>query len=83
MKVILPSGAKPSGNWSYGVLADGTLYVSRMGGEDANGKIPATFEAEVQQTLDDIGNVLRAAGMSPADVVSVQVYITDRERSTR
>ena len=78
-KVILPPGAQPSKNWSYGILADGTLYVSGMGGEDANGKIPATFEAEVQQTLDNIDRVLKAAGMSSADVVSVQVYITSRD----
>ena len=77
-KVVLPPGAKPSGNWSYGILSDGTLYVSGMGGEDANGKIPATFEAEVQQSLDNIDKVLKAAGMSSADVVSVQVYLTDR-----
>ena len=25
------------------ILLDGTLYVSGMGGEDANGKIPADF----------------------------------------
>jgi len=77
-KVILPPGAKPSGNWSYGILADGTLYVSGMGGEDATGKIPATFEAEVQQSLDNIDRVLKGGGMSSADVVSVQVYLTDR-----
>jgi 2-iminobutanoate/2-iminopropanoate deaminase len=48
-----------------------------MGGEDASGKIPATFEAEVQQSLDNIDVVLKAAGMSRDDVVSVQVYLTD------
>jgi 2-iminobutanoate/2-iminopropanoate deaminase len=78
-KVILPPGAKPSGNWSYGILADGTLYVSGMGGEDASGKIPASFEAEVQQSLDNIDKVLKAAGMSSANVVSAQVYITNRD----
>jgi 2-iminobutanoate/2-iminopropanoate deaminase len=78
-KAILPPGAKPSGNWSYGILADGTLYVSGMGGEDANGKIPATYEAEVQQSLDNIDKVLKAAGMSSANVVSAQVYITNRD----
>jgi len=77
-KVILPPGAKPSGNWSYGILADGTLYVSGMGGEDAGGKIPDTFEAEVQQSLNNIDAVLKAGGMSSSDVVSVQVYLTDR-----
>jgi len=77
-RTVLPAGAKPSGSWSYGIVADGTLYISGMGGEDAHGKIPATFEAEMQQTLDNIGSVLKAAGMSPADAVSVQVYLTDR-----
>ena len=43
-RVIYPPGAKPGGNWSYGILTDGTLYISGMGGEDANGTIPATFE---------------------------------------
>ena len=79
-KIIYPPGAKPGGNWSYGIVADRTLYISGMGGEDASGKIPATFEAEVQQSLDNIGTVLKAAGMSSADVVSVQVYLTDRNQ---
>jgi 2-iminobutanoate/2-iminopropanoate deaminase len=76
-RVIRPAGAEPSGNWSHAILVDGTLYVSGMGGEDKDGKIPATFEAEVQQALDNIGAILKEAGMSPADVVSVQVYLTD------
>lgn len=76
-KVILPKGATPNAGWSYGILADGTLYVSGMGGEDAAGKIPATFEAEVKQSLENINTVLKEAGMTPADIVSIQVYITD------
>jgi 2-iminobutanoate/2-iminopropanoate deaminase len=76
-RVIRPVGVKPSGNWSHGILVDGTLYVSGQGGEDKDGKIPAGFEAEVKQSLDNIGAVLKEAGMSPADVVSVQVYLTD------
>lgn len=76
-RVILPKGAAPNAGWSYGILADGTLYVSGMGGEDAAGKIPASFEAEVKQSLENINAVLREAGMTPADIVSIQVYITD------
>jgi 2-iminobutanoate/2-iminopropanoate deaminase len=76
-RVILPKGAQPSASWSYGILLDGTLYVSGMAGEDASGKIPGAFEAETQQALNNIGAVLKEAGMSPSDVVSVQVYLTD------
>ena len=76
-KIILPPGAKPGGNYSPGILIDGTLYISGQGGEDAAGKVPGDFDAEVKQSLENIGAVLQAAGMSPADVVSVQVYLTD------
>jgi 2-iminobutanoate/2-iminopropanoate deaminase len=76
-KVIVPKGAQPSAAWSHGLLVDGTLDVSGMGGEDAAGKIPATFEAEVKQSLDNINAVLKEAGMALSDVVSVQVYLTD------
>jgi 2-iminobutanoate/2-iminopropanoate deaminase len=76
-KVILPKGAEPSAAWSHGLLVDGTLYVSGFGGEDAAGKIPPAFEAEVKQSLDNIGAVLKEAGMTRADIVSVQIYLTD------
>jgi len=76
-RIVRPAGATPSRNWSHGILVGDTLYVSGMGGEDKDGKIPATFEAETKQALDSIGAVLKEAGMAPVDVVSVQVYLTD------
>jgi 2-iminobutanoate/2-iminopropanoate deaminase len=56
---------------------DGTLYISGQGGEDSSGKISKDFEAEVKQALENVGAILKAADMSPTDVVSVQVYLTD------
>jgi 2-iminobutanoate/2-iminopropanoate deaminase len=82
-KIILPPGAKPGGNYSQGILIDGTLYISGQGGEDAAGKIPGDFDAEVQQSLDNIGAILKAAGMASTDVVSVQVYLTDAAKFPR
>ena len=76
-KVILPKGAERNAGWSHGILIDGTLYVSGMAGEDAAGKVPNTFEAEMKQSLSNISAVLSETGMSLADVVSVQVYLTD------
>jgi len=73
-EIIRPTGTKPDGPYSPGILVDGTLYVSGQGGEDENGKIPVEFEAEVKQSLDNIGVVLKEAGMTPADVVSIQVF---------
>lgn len=82
-KIIMPLGTKPGGSYSQGILVDGTLYISGQGGEDADGKIPSDFDAEVKQCLDNVGAVLNAAGMSPANVVSVQVYLTDAAKFQR
>jgi 2-iminobutanoate/2-iminopropanoate deaminase len=76
-RFIYPPGAKPGGNYTPGILVDGTLYISGQIGMDATGKIPETFEAETKQVLDNIGAILKAAGMTPSDVVSSQVYLTD------
>jgi enamine deaminase RidA (YjgF/YER057c/UK114 family) len=53
-KISAPPGTKPSGNYSQGILIDGTLYISGQGGKDAAGKIPSDFDAEVRQSLDNI-----------------------------
>jgi 2-iminobutanoate/2-iminopropanoate deaminase len=76
-KIILPAGTQPGGRYSPGILVKGTLYISGQAGEDASGKVPDNFEAEVKLALDNIDTVLKAAGMSSADVVSVQIYLTD------
>jgi hypothetical protein len=46
-KVVRPPGAEPSASWSHGILVGDTLYISGVGGEDAAGKIPDTFEDEL------------------------------------
>jgi 2-iminobutanoate/2-iminopropanoate deaminase len=74
---IRPQGIRSGGSWSRGVIVDGTLYVSGMSGEDARGNIPSDFDAEARQAFANIGEALEKAGMSLADVVSVQLYITD------
>jgi 2-iminobutanoate/2-iminopropanoate deaminase len=79
-QIISPPGTKPGGNYSQGILIDGTLYISGQAGEDAHGKVPGDFDAEVRLSLDNIGAVLKAAGMSPSDVVSVQVYLKDSSK---
>ena len=55
-----------------------TLYVSGEIGFDLHaGQIPKDFDAEVKACLDNIGIVLKAAGMDYSDVVSAQVFLTD------
>jgi 2-iminobutanoate/2-iminopropanoate deaminase len=77
-KIIQPKEFAPGGPFNPAVLVDGTLYVSGQIGRDLKTlKVPGSFDAEVRQVLDNIGIILREAKMSYADVVSVQVYMTD------
>jgi 2-iminobutanoate/2-iminopropanoate deaminase len=73
-----PAPGAPAPMFSPGILVDGTLYVSGQIGQDLKTKeLPADFEAEVKQVLDNIGIILKAAGMTYKDVVAVQIYLTD------
>lgn len=77
-KAIHPKEFPTGRPFSPGILADGTLYVAGQVGQDLKtGKIPEDFEAEVRLCLDNIGLVLKDAGMSFDDAVAVQVYLTD------
>lgn len=78
-KAIHPEGAKPAGPYTPGIVAGGTLYVAGQVGRDKDGKYPEQFEDEVAQTLENIGAIMKAAGYSFADAVTVQVYLTDME----
>jgi reactive intermediate/imine deaminase len=77
-KLIHPKEFPKGRPFSPGVLAGDTLYVAGMVGNDLKtGKAPEEFEAEVKQCFDNIGLVLKEAGMSFDNAVSVQVYLTD------
>jgi 2-iminobutanoate/2-iminopropanoate deaminase len=83
-KIIQPKEFAAGGPLSQAVLVDGTLYVSGQIGRDLKTqKVPEDFEAEVRQVLDSIGIILREAKMNYADVVSVQIYLTDMELFSR
>jgi len=77
-KVIQPKDFPTGRPFSPGILIDDTLYVAGQTGADLKtGQLPEDFDAEVKQCLDNIGLVLKEAGMSFDDAVAVQVYLTD------
>ena len=79
-KAVVPSGARPSPNFSPGIQVGDTLYVSGQTGSDPKtGKVPENFEDEVKQCLSNIGEVLHAAKMDFSDAVAVTVYLTDMD----
>jgi reactive intermediate/imine deaminase len=65
--------------YSPGILTGDTLYLAgQLGRDPATSKlVPGGIEAETRQTLLNIREVLREAGMDYPDVVSVTAYIVD------
>jgi 2-iminobutanoate/2-iminopropanoate deaminase len=77
-KLIHPKEFGKGAPYSPGLLVGDTLYVSGMVGNDLKTRnAPEEFEAEVRQCLDNIALVVKEAGMSFDNAVSVQVYLTD------
>ena len=81
-KVISPPEFGNQGSdaipFSPGILVGDTLYVSGEIGADLHTReIPKDFSAEVKACLDNIGLILKGAGMDYSDVVSAQVFLTD------
>jgi enamine deaminase RidA (YjgF/YER057c/UK114 family) len=77
-QVIHPQGW-PSGPQvdPAGIQADDVLYLSSQSGVDPlTGKLPIDFGSEVKQALDNVASVLKTAGMSMANVVWVNPYLS-------
>ena len=79
-RVIQPAKFPNTGlPYSPGILAGDTLYLAgQLGRDPATAKIVAGgIEAETRQTLTNIREVLREAGLDFGDVVNVTTYIVD------
>jgi enamine deaminase RidA (YjgF/YER057c/UK114 family) len=79
-KVIHPGDWMASPNpYSYGIRSGDTLFLSGLisrNGKD-NAVVAGDMGTQTRTALANAAEILAAAGMSPADVVSARVYITD------
>lgn len=74
-QVIAPPGPKPVGPYSPGIVAGDFLYVSGQGARDREGALSAAPDAQVRQTLENVKNIVTAAGLTMGHVVYCQVYL--------
>lgn len=78
-QIIAPPGSPmPGVPFSPGVRSGDLLHVAGMMATAPAGKlIPGGIEAQTRKALENIGAVLKAAGMDYRDVVAVTVYLSD------
>jgi enamine deaminase RidA (YjgF/YER057c/UK114 family) len=77
-KSVTPPNYKPSKAFSWGMLTHDRLFISNMPGIDpATGKIPSDPGEQVNLALDGLKAVNEAAGLTLANMVFVNPYLTD------
>ena len=79
VRAVVPATASAQANHVYapGVDARDYLYVSGQGPRRPDGSLPATFQAQVRQALENVKSVVQAAGLTMEHVVYTQVYLED------
>jgi 2-iminobutanoate/2-iminopropanoate deaminase len=71
-------GFKKNMPFSEGYIAGNTLYVAGQQGPDSNGKVTGTdITLQITNAIAAVEKVVKQAGFSMTDIVSVTVYVTD------
>lgn len=80
MKTIISTPNAPAaiGTYSQAVKVDGTVYLSgQIGLDPASMQMVEGIEAQIHQVFKNLSAVCEAAGGSLADVVKLNVFLTD------
>jgi 2-iminobutanoate/2-iminopropanoate deaminase len=77
--IATPNAPKPIGPYSQGIAAGGLLFVSGQIpiDPDSGSLVDGGIEAQVECVLRNLLAILKAAKMSPENVVKTTVYLTD------
>ena len=81
-KAVWPktSGGRGRQPYAPGMLVGDTLYISGQGPDDPDsGRRPADFGAQVRQALENVGSVLKAAGLDYPNMIFVNPYLVGHE----
>lgn len=74
-----PTWVKSPSPYSYGILSGDTLFLAGLiarNGKD-NSLIEGDIKVQTKAAMDNGGEILKAAGMSHAEVASSRIFITD------
>lgn len=74
---IVPASYPAALSWSPGMMAGHRLFLSgSLGADVSTGSVPQAPDAQVQLALDNMGQILTAAGMDFRHVVFINPYLT-------
>ncbi len=82
MKTVISTSNAPAaiGPYSQAIEVNGMVYTSgQIPVNPATGEIPEGIEAQAEQVMTNVKNLLEAAGTSMENVVKTTVFIKDME----
>lgn len=80
MKKVIASANAPKavGPYSQAIELNGTVFISgQLPVNPANGLVPDSIEEQTRQSLQNIGSILKEAGLDYSDVVKTTVLLDD------
>ena len=79
IRAVTPAqGASRANSFSSPAVDAGDyVYISGQGPRRSDGSLPASFQEQVGQTLENIKTIVAAAGLTMDNVVYTQVYLED------
>lgn len=76
--IASPNAPKAVGPYSQAIELNGTLYASgQLPVNPETGKMPDGIEAQTRQCLDNLGAILKEAGLCHNDIVKTTVLLDD------
>ena len=76
--IVAKNGVKPLGPYSPAVLVSDSLYISgQLGIDPTTGKLLEGIEAQTNQSLTNIKNLLQEVGMDMNHIVKTTVFLSD------
>lgn len=76
-RAVVPAHASANPYYSPGVDAGDYVYISAQGPRRPDGGVPASFDEQVRQALDNVKAIVEASGLTMEHVVYTQVYLED------
>ena len=76
-RFMVPGQAEPVSHYCHATRAGDRIWLSGTVGIAADGSIPENTVDQFRVAMENLDNVLRAAGGAPQDIVKVTVFLTD------
>ena len=86
MKKVISTEKAPAaiGPYSQAIEVNGIIYTSgQIPVNPATGEIPEGIEAQAEQVMENVKNLLESAGTSMANVIKTTVFIKDMGEFTK